>query len=73
MYTIAAQQTGGITSLLPSLAMMALVFVVFYFMLIRPQKKQQQKFQETMNELKVGDQVVTRGGVRGKIVELKAD
>lgn len=73
MYTIAAQQQGGLASLLPSLVMMALVFGVFYFMLIRPQKKQQQKFQETMSELKVGDQIVTRGGVRGKIVELKED
>lgn len=73
MYKIAAQQSGGLASLLPSLVMMALVFGVFYFMLIRPQKKQQQKFQETMSELKVGDQIVTRGGVRGKIVELKAD
>lgn len=72
MYTIAAQQQGA-GSILPSLLMMALVFGVFYFMLIRPQKKQQKKFQDTMNELKVGDQIVTRGGVRGKIVELKAD
>lgn len=73
MYIIAAQQQSGLSSMLPSLVMMGLVFVVFYFMLIRPQKKQQQKFQETMNELKVGDQVVTRGGVRGRIVELKTD
>lgn len=72
MYTIAVQQQGA-GSILPSLVMMALVFGVFYFMLIRPQKKQQKKFQDTMNELKVGDQIVTRGGVRGKIVELKAD
>lgn len=72
MYTIAVQQQGA-GSILPSLVMMALVFAVFYFMLIRPQKKQQKKFQDTMNELKVGDQIVTRGGVRGKIVELKAD
>ena len=72
MYIIAAQQQG-VGSILPSLVMMALVFGVFYFMLIRPQKKQQKKFQDTMNELKVGDQIVTRGGVRGKIVELKAD
>ena len=72
MYILAAQQQG-VGSILPSLVMMALVFGVFYFMLIRPQKKQQKKFQDTMNELKVGDQIVTRGGVRGKIVELKAD
>ncbi len=72
MYTIAVQQQGA-GSILPSLVMMALVFGVFYFMMIRPQKKQQKKFQDTMNELKVGDQIVTRGGVRGKIVELKAD
>lgn len=73
MYILLAQQPSGLASLLPSLGMMALVFGVFYFMLIRPQKKQQQKFQESMNELKVGDHIVTRGGVRGKIVELKKD
>lgn len=72
MYILAAQQQG-VGSILPSLVMIALVFGVFYFMLIRPQKKQQKKFQDTMNELKVGDQIVTRGGVRGKIVEFKAD
>lgn len=51
-----------------------LMFVVFialmYFMMIRPQKKQQEKRQEMMNGLKKGDEVVTIGGLHGVIDEV---
>lgn len=72
MYILAAQASAAV-SMLPTIIMMGLIFVVFYFMLIKPQKKQQQKFQQTLSELKVGDQIITRGGIRGKVVELKED
>ncbi len=61
---------GGLIS---SLMMFVLIGVAFYFMILRPQKKQQQKMQETMESLKVGDHIVTRAGVRGVIVQLKGD
>ena len=46
---------------------MIMIFVVFYFMLIRPQQKKQKDQQEWLKSLKKGDEVVTNGGVIGKI------
>lgn len=48
-----------------------LTFVLFYFVLIRPQKKREKKEQEMLKALKVGDNVVTIGGICGKIVSIK--
>lgn len=60
-----------------SLLSMIIPFVLFgafaYFFLIRPQKKQAQKLQELRDSLKVGDQIVTIGGILGKIVQIKED
>jgi preprotein translocase subunit YajC len=44
-----------------------LMFVIFYFLLIRPQQKQARKQQEFIRNLKVGDRVVTTGGIHGEI------
>ena len=49
------------------LIMMVLMFVVFWFLLIRPQVKRQKTHQAMLMALKKGDQVVTRGGLVGKI------
>jgi preprotein translocase subunit YajC len=54
---------GGLAQLTP----MLLIFVVFYFMLIRPQQKKQRELQDWLKSLKKGDEVVTTGGVIGKI------
>ena len=47
-----------------------LIFVVFYFVLIRPQTKKQKEHQEMINALEVGNEVVTAGGILGKIQEM---
>lgn len=52
---------------------MGLVFVVFYFMLIMPQKKKEKKTREMLNALKQGDEITTIGGVVGKIINIKDD
>jgi preprotein translocase subunit YajC len=52
---------------LSPLIMMGLMFVVFYFLLIRPQVKKQKEHQEMLNKLGAGETVVTRGGIIGKI------
>ena len=54
---------GGLMGLLPIL----LMFVIFYFLLIRPQQKQARKHQDFIRSLKVGDRVVTTGGIHGEI------
>jgi preprotein translocase subunit YajC len=46
---------------------MIMIFVVFYFMLIRPQQKKQRELQDWLKGLKKGDEVVTTGGIIGKI------
>lgn len=53
-----------------SIIWLVVLFAFMYFMLIRPQKKQNKLRQEMLNSLKVGDKVVTLGGFYGKIVKL---
>ena len=53
------------------LLMMGLIFVVFYFFLIRPQSKRQKEIKKFQESLEVGKQVVTSGGIYGRIKEVK--
>jgi preprotein translocase subunit YajC len=59
------QAGGGFSMLVP----LVLMFLVFYFLLIRPQRKKQQKHQDMLKSLKVGDKVITSGGLCGTIVD----
>ncbi|MGE0104231.1 MAG: preprotein translocase subunit YajC [Blastocatellales bacterium] len=52
---------------------MVLVFVLFYFLIIVPQRKRQKAVDEMLSNLKVGDKVVTSGGIFGTIVSLRED
>ena len=47
--------------------------VVFYFFMLRPQKKRQKQEQEMRNTLQIGDEVVTIGGIVGRVVSMKDD
>jgi len=60
-----ASQPGGLMSFLP----LILIFAVFYFLLIRPQTKRAKEHRKMVSELAVGAEVVTSGGVLGKVVE----
>ncbi len=51
--------------------MMVLIFVVFYFFMIRPQSKRQKEIKKQRDEMKVGDSVVTSGGIYGKVKDIK--
>ena len=53
-----------------SIVFMVLIFVVFYFLLIRPQQKRQKEHKSMVEALAKGDEVVTAGGIAGKIIEL---
>ncbi|MGM0413556.1 MAG: preprotein translocase subunit YajC [Bacillota bacterium] len=57
--------------LILSLVPWILIFGVFWFFLIRPQKKQQKEHQNMLTNLQVGDKIVTAGGIKGKIVKIK--
>lgn len=53
--------------------MFGAIFLIFYFLLIRPQRKQQKAHDEMVKSLNRGDEVVTMGGIFGKIVHLTDD
>ena len=57
---------GGMESLLP----LVLIFVVFYFLLIRPQQKKSKTHREMLGNLRRGDRIVTNGGLIGKIIRI---
>ena len=57
------QGAGGFTSLIPII----LMFVIFYFLLIRPQQKKSKEHREMISQLKKGDRIVTSGGLHGRI------
>jgi preprotein translocase subunit YajC len=70
-------QTTGVpgagSSGLTGILMMVLIFVVFYFFMIRPQSKRQKEIKKQREAMKTGDRVVTSGGIYGKIKEMKDD
>ena len=65
----ATNQGGSLLSLLP----IVLIFVVMYFLMIRPQKKQEKEAQAMRDNLAVGDEVTTIGGIIGEIVSIKEE
>ncbi|MBR4360672.1 MAG: preprotein translocase subunit YajC [Clostridia bacterium] len=60
-------------SLVGMLLPLVLMGLIFYFMLIRPQRKKDKKVKEMLNNLKSGDRVTTIGGIYGTIVSIKDD
>ena len=52
------------------LVMMGLFVVIFYFLLIRPQQKKQKEHQAMLGKLAAGDEIVTAGGILGRIIEV---
>ena len=64
-----ADQVSPLVQLIP----FALVLAIFYFVILMPMKKRQKKIQEFLAALKVGDKVVTSGGIYGSIAKLSDD
>ena len=65
-----APPEGGLAVILVNLFPLILIFVIFYFLLIRPQQKKAREHQKMLENLKKGDKVVTNGGLHGTIVGL---
>lgn len=65
----AAAEASPLVSMLP----MVLIFVIFYFLLIKPQQKKFKEHTAMLGALKKGDEVVTSGGIIGKVVEADKD
>lgn len=60
---------GGLMTFLP----LILIFVVFYFLLIRPQQKKAKEHRNMVDNVRRGDEVVTGGGIVGKVTKVKDD
>ena len=61
------------TSMLMTVIPLVLMLVVFYFLLIRPEKKRAKKMKEMLDNLQVADEVVTTGGIIGRVLSVKDD
>lgn len=62
---------AGQSPLLSMLFPIIMIYVIFYFILIRPQRQEQKKHKNMLNELKKNDEVVTNSGIHGTIVNVK--
>lgn len=68
MYTLATQSAGGSWALL--ILVYAVIFGGFYFIFMRPQKKEQKRIQSMIAEMEVGDTVLTTSGFYGVIIDI---
>jgi preprotein translocase subunit YajC len=68
-----AAPAGGSGSMLYTLGMFGLVFLIFYLLIIRPQNKRQKETKAMLDQLKKGDKVQSIGGIRGVIKSVKED
>jgi len=67
--TTGAPADSGLASLI-SIAPLFLVFIAFYFLMIRPQQKRMKALQDSVNAVKRGDEVTTAGGIVGKVTKV---
>lgn len=68
-----AEASSSLLVILVQMLPLVLVLVIMYFMLIRPQRKKEKKIQEMRNNLQVGDEIITSGGIIGRVVSLRED
>lgn len=69
----AAPAAGGAGGSLMGIAPLIILFVVFYFLLIRPQQKRAKEHKQMMSEIQKGDTIVTNGGIHGRVVSVNED
>ncbi len=71
MFQFLEQQTNSPGGLLSMLIPLVFCGIIFYFFLYKPQKKQEQQAKDMRDNLQVGDEITTTGGIIGKIVSIK--
>jgi preprotein translocase subunit YajC len=65
--------TSGTSQVLIGILPWLLIFVIFYFLMIRPQQQRVKQHQAAINAVKKGDEVVTGGGIRGRVTKVSDD
>ncbi|TAF67238.1 MAG: preprotein translocase subunit YajC [Cytophagales bacterium] len=73
VFSIILAASNPTNDLIINVVFIALILGVFYFFMIRPQQGKQKKFQKFLEELKKGDDVVTIGGLHGKVASIEKD
>lgn len=76
LMTMASSTTGaesGMASMLSLILPLGLMVLFFYFFLIRPEKKRTKEMQNMLNNIQVADEVVTNGGIIGRVLSVKED
>jgi preprotein translocase subunit YajC len=68
-----AAQGAGLGGLLPMILIYAVLFGGLYFLMIRPQRKKQKEEKKMRENLQVGDEIITIGGLYGRVISLKED
>jgi preprotein translocase subunit YajC len=71
LFAMAPPQDGGGGSLVSTFIMFGAIFLIFYFMIIRPQQKRAKEREKLLSNLQKGDRVVTSGGLHGVIAGLE--
>lgn len=71
--TAGAEQAASGASMLSLIIPIVLMVVVFYFFVIRPEKKRNKEMQNMLNNIQVADEVITNGGIIGRVVSVKED
>ena len=69
----AAAESGSVMESILSFAPIVVVIIVFYFMLIRPQQKKDKEDRAMRENLEIGDEIITAGGIVGLVVSIKED
>jgi preprotein translocase subunit YajC len=73
MIQAAPGQSGGAAQLLVGIAPWLLIFVIFYILMIRPQQRRVKEHQTAIAAVKKGDDVITGGGIRGRVTKVSDD
>ena len=68
-----AAPSGGAGAAIPQFAPLIFIFVIFYFLMIRPQQRRVKEHQSAIAAIKKGDDVITGGGIRGRVTKVSDD
>ncbi len=72
VFADAAPTTSSFSSFLP-IILLVVMLGVFYFLIMRPQKKQEKEINQMRENLQIGDEISTTGGILGRVVKIKDD
>lgn len=68
-----ASMGGSVSSILMMIVPLVLMVAIFYFLILRPEKKRNKEMQSMLNNIQVADEVVTNGGIIGRVLSVKED